>query len=439
MKETFVNGTVLTNCYVVLVCLLPLLGHAHDTAKALQQLSLSDAKALMLAHSREVQEARQAIISAAGAVQSADTAPNPTLSLQSININPKQGFGSGNITQKNIDSTIGINQLFERGNKRALRTETAKHLYSASQADLDGLLRQLSFNVSSAYFALSGAQETLRTAQENAYLAEAILVAAHKRKAQGDLSGADVERVRLDALRARNDAEQAQIGLDRARIVLARLLVIDANAPLVAVDAWPTWEQSEPEMSTVAMNDLIDAQPVVKAAQLRFNAAQTFAQLVHAQRTRDVSIGVQYEHYPASQVANSAGTGNSFGVSVQWPLFINNYFDGDIKSAEATQEAARAELERVRESIASQFRLAQRELNAAAAQMLRYQTKLLEAARKSADASEFAFKNGAIPVIDLLDARRAYRGVQIEAIAARVNFATTLAAWRTITLKDAIQ
>ena len=67
MKETFVKWTALTNCYVVLLCLLPLLGHAYDTGKTLQQLSLSDAKALMLAHSREVQEARQAIISAAGA------------------------------------------------------------------------------------------------------------------------------------------------------------------------------------------------------------------------------------------------------------------------------------------------------------------------------------------------------------------------------------
>jgi len=43
--------------------------------------------------------------------------------------------------------------------------------------------------------------------------------------------------------------------------------------------------------------------------------------------------------------------------------------------------------------------------------------------------AEFAYKQGAQSVMDLLDARRTYKATQIEAASARSDYATALAAW----------
>jgi cobalt-zinc-cadmium efflux system outer membrane protein len=55
---------------------------------------------------------------------------------------------------------------------------------------------------------------------------------------------------------------------------------------------------------------------------------------------------------------------------------------------------------------------------------------LLAEAKKSSDSAEFAYKNGAIGVMDLLDARRTLRAIQLDAAAAQADYAKALAAWQ---------
>ena len=47
-----------------------------------------------------------------------------------------------------------------------------------------------------------------------------------------------------------------------------------------------------------------------------------------------------------------------------------------------------------------------------------------------AKAAEFAYAKGAMGIMDLLDARRTLRQVQVEAAVARSEHAKALAAWR---------
>ncbi|MDQ2987915.1 MAG: TolC family protein, partial [Pseudomonadota bacterium] len=53
---------------------------------------------------------------------------------------------------------------------------------------------------------------------------------------------------------------------------------------------------------------------------------------------------------------------------------------------------------------------------------------LLPASARSADAAEYAFRNGAAGVMDVLDARRTRRATLLEAAAARADYAKALAA-----------
>ena len=70
------------------------------------------------------------------------------------------------------------------------------------------------------------------------------------------------------------------------------------------------------------------------------------------------------------------------------------------------------------------------DLEASRKRLARFDAELLVAARRVADAQEFAYQKGAIGVLDLLDARRTLRAVRLDAAASRADFAKALAAWR---------
>jgi cobalt-zinc-cadmium efflux system outer membrane protein len=92
--------------------------------------------------------------------------------------------------------------------------------------------------------------------------------------------------------------------------------------------------------------------------------------------------------------------------------------------------AALDALERARAVAGIELRRAASDLNAAAERLERYETSLLGAAGRSAQAAEFAFLRGATSVLEVLDARRTLRAVQLESVTARADYAKALAAWR---------
>jgi cobalt-zinc-cadmium efflux system outer membrane protein len=167
----------------------------------------------------------------------------------------------------------------------------------------------------------------------------------------------------------------------------------------------------------------------VRAAAARAEAADRARELAQSLRTRDVTVSAQFEHYPTSE-ANSAGSGNSFGVGFAVPLFLRHSYEGETARAQADWYAARDAYDRTVALAKAEIARARGDVAAARERRSRIEGELLPQAQKSADAAEFAFRNGAIGVMDLLDARRTLRAVQIEASAARADHARALAALR---------
>ena len=86
--------------------------------------------------------------------------------------------------------------------------------------------------------------------------------------------------------------------------------------------------------------------------------------------------------------------------------------------------------ERARALALGELRRAASDLNSAADRVERFDTALLSAAGRSNQAAEFAFERGASSVLEVLDARRTFRSVQVEALAARDDYARAFAFWR---------
>jgi cobalt-zinc-cadmium efflux system outer membrane protein len=180
---------------------------------------------------------------------------------------------------------------------------------------------------------------------------------------------------------------------------------------------------------------MIERRADVHAAKSRVEAAAITYQLANSLRTRDVTVGFQYEHYPAS-AANPQGSGNSYGIAVQIPLFTGNIFKGDIRAAEAALALAQENDALTRELALNDLLKSWQDVRSSFERIKRYDDGLLSAAKKSADAAEFAFKFGALGVIDVLDARRTYRSIQLDALTALTDYAKSLAVWKLNFLED---
>jgi cobalt-zinc-cadmium efflux system outer membrane protein len=357
--------------------------------------------------------------------------PNATLSMNTASISREPGIGSSSLSQKQMDTIFRIDQPFERGDKRTLRVDAASGLYRAAQADSLDLVRQQLATLRGAYFDLKQAQEKAEVLAGTADLFSNTLAAAQRRLKAGDLSQADVAKVQVDYERAQNDARAARGEFSRNQIALAYMLGLEADAAaLRPVDAWPTLERAYPD----AIEQAVEARPDVLAAKARLEAAEKLRDLARAQRTRDVTLGAQYERYPGSVPVNSVG----FGVAI--PLFTGNNFEGDIQKAEVDRYASIDALARARAIAENDLRRAASDLNSAADRLERFDGSLLGAAARSAQAAEFAFQRGAISVLEVLDARRTHRAVQLEALAARTDHAKALAAWRaSLTSADSLK
>ena len=376
-----------------------------------RDLALPEAESLLVRNNRELQAARRAMESADAQRVIAGARPNATFSINST------GIGSN----AKPDTVFRIDQPFERGNKRELRLDAAAGLQRAARNDYLDVLRQQLAVLQGAYYDLKLAQDRAQTLAENAQLFSGTLAAAERRLKAGDLAPADVAKVQVDYERAQNDARSAQADLARAQLTLAYLLALEAEArELRAVEAWPALERAD----AAALEEAIDARPDVAAARTRVEAAERLRDLARAQRTRDVTLGAQYERFPGNVPVNSVG----FGFAV--PLFTGYDFAGDIQKAEVDRYAALDTLARVRAVARNELARAASDLNAAAERVERYDASLLGAANRSAQASEFAFSRGAISVLEVLDARRTLRAVRLEALGARADYAKALGAWR---------
>jgi len=402
------------------------LGQSDD----LGALTLVQAEQLLRSRNRELQAARRALEAAQANTLSAGARPNPTLSLGVGAINPSVGLGAGPLRNKIVDSSIRIDQIIERGDRRELRVANARSLEAASAEDFSDTFRQQRLALRAAYYDLLLAQDKVDIARDTTSLFEGSLRAAELRLKAGDIARADVARLRVDALRALNDARAAEADRRRAQLALAYLIGAEAKASdLRAADPWPPLAALE---GAGVADELIERRSDVRAAKNRVEAAQKARDLARGLRTRDVTVGAQFDHYPINPsyaLGSGAGNGNTYGVFMSIPLFARYYYEGEIQRSEVDYSAALETLDEVRAQARSELSRTLSDLQAAAERLRRYAESLLVEARKAVDSVEFAYKNGAIGVMDLLDARRTLRMIQIDSATARNDYSKALAAW----------
>ncbi|MFD1122582.1 TolC family protein [Methylophilus flavus] len=400
----------------------------------LDHLTLPQAEQLFAGYSRELLVAKRSVQSAEADTLIAGQRPNPVLSVgvSSLNLNRGQGNmnqnGNNGLWDKTYNSTLQVSQLYERGNKRELRTSVAESAVKASEFDLKETYRRQGLAMVTAYYDLKLAQETLQIQQVNVDLYDKTLEAAEFRLKAGDVASADVARIRVDALRAKNDLRQAQATVQKAQAQLAYLIGKDQDAAsLYVADPWPLpGEESAVHEGETWLTERSD----IRAAEVRMQQAQDARKLAESLKTRDLTWSLAYQHFPGQEPGSGPDT---VGATVSIPLFTNYNYEGEAARAEVDYNSATDAKEQVRAAALAEMRSAKADLEAAIDKNRRFDMSILTEAQKASDAAEFAYKHGAMSVMDLLDARRILRALQLESASVRADYAKSLFAWRAAT------
>src|SRR5262249_35401807 len=104
----------------------------------------------------------------------ASLSPNPTLTFGAEQFDVGHPFGDIVTTNSNTAAnrvyTFRFDQVFERGDKKRLRTEAADYQLQAAEAQILDATRQQMFQLKQLFYTAVLARENLRVAQENLYL-----------------------------------------------------------------------------------------------------------------------------------------------------------------------------------------------------------------------------------------------------------------------------
>lgn len=401
----------------LLACLAAGAGQAQTPAP----LSLAQ----VLAAARDnglVALARSNVDAARADILAADHAPLPLLSAKAAAIDLQNGIGAGNLLRdKRIDKSIGLDWTWERGGKRALRTLAAERSAEAAAADLDDTRLQQQLAALGAFVDLLAAQQRITELDLIAGSAAQLAATAQRRVKAGDLAAQDANRSEIEARRVRLDLDLAE--LDRARAALALASLIGPLAPpdlRVAAD-WPL--APLPDTAAADIGRLVDQRSDVRAADARVQAASAARDAALALKRSDITWGTSVDHFPGSST-------RQVELRLQMPLQWGYNQQGEIGRAQALLAQARSAAERTRMLAANELQRLQRETLALAARAQAHADDIVPRARRATEQAELAYARGALPLTDLLDARRTLRSTLLDALAARADQAKAIGAWQ---------
>ena len=399
-----------------------------------QGLALAETNALSLAqvldaarNNFDIAQARGAVAAARADIVAADRPPFPILSVKLSSIDLQNGVGAGDwLRAKRVDKGVGIDWAWERGDKRALRTQVAQRAADAVQADMEENVVQQLLAASNAFYDLAAAQERESNVTSSATGTALIAEIAARRVRAGDLAHQDELRLEIEAERAKGEVVTAKLDRKRAMLILGSLMGL-TTLP-VSLRAQVKWPQpgdttAKAEFTEAAMQDFVNARSDLRAAAERVAAARSALDSASAQKKADVTWGVSLDHFPGTST-------RLLELRMQMPLQFGYEYQGEIGRAQGQLEAAEFALEKARHAARADFLGLLAQLQSSAERSQSFEQAILPRAREVASQAEFAYAKGALALNDLLDARRTLRLVSLDALTTQAEYAKAIVALR---------
>ncbi len=416
--------------------LLASIATGSSAQPAPETLSL-DAVLLRAARHPEVLISGADVDAASGGVVAADRAPLPTVSASLASIDLQHGMGPGSWTGgKRLDKGVGVDWVWERGDKRMHRTRSAELNLQAVRLDQTDVLLIRQIIIAGAFWDLLAAQDRVADSAQMLRSAEQMADTARLRLQKGDISEQEAARVLIETERARQDDATLRTARRLAAVSLAQAAALTSDR-IEAAGGWPAlpappsghMERPVPaEAATLpraapAVEQWVDQRADVRAARARLDAARAALDLARAAQVADITWGGGVNHYPPDQRA-------SVQLRAQFPWQLNYRFEGEIRQAMAGLQRAEVSLSQTRMAAESELTSLELRRTATAVRLASIETRILERSREVLNRAEAAYARGATSLTDLLDARRTFRAVRLDAVQARLDAARADTEWR---------
>ncbi|MGC2297446.1 MAG: TolC family protein [Acidobacteriaceae bacterium] len=327
--------------------------------------------------------------------------PNFTISGADINLpasNPASPYSyAANVTR-----------LFERGQKRRWRLDSARATTDVTRSQYNDQVRQTVLQIRNAFTNMLIAKQALRIVQDNLDSYNKTVDLSHVRLNAGDISRTDFERIDLQLAEFESDYDNARLDLIQASDSLQLLMGIEK--PSTTFDI--TGNTQPPDVAiTLAQveQNALAARPDYLAARQSVTVADANVKLADAQGTADPTIGGEYER---------TATYNSAGFQISIPLRIFDRNQGEKERTRFEAQSSRFAEIAARNQVLNDVDQAWAAYDSALDVAKRYNSHYTEEASRVRDNIEFSYRHGGSTLLDYLDALRDYRQVNLDALTA---------------------
>ena len=286
--------------------------------------------------------------------------------------------------------------------KRGAKIDAAVGKQAAAEATAADLDRRLTFEVRSRFVALLEARQRLDLARENRDRYRETVRVSEARVREGDISPAEFDKIALEQRGFEHEVADAEV--DRRAAVAALLPLLGIAAPDVDPVGTLTLPTVRDDVDHL-VDEALARRPDLRAAERSREAAEASLRLARAQRLPNPTLGLQYTH---SEFLISGDLANQLGTSFSVPLPVFDRNQGDIVRAEAEALIARHEVDQLRLEIPQEIRAAATSYTVARAQVERFESAFLRQAEEARSAAEASFREGAVSVLEFLEAERTF-------------------------------
>ncbi|MEO7363773.1 MAG: TolC family protein [Gemmatimonadaceae bacterium] len=388
---------------VVLASCLPQLIRAQAAAPQAPPLTLLALLDSVRTNYPTLQAAASRVRAAQGIRTTAGVFGNPVLSYETDQT-PFPGSRAlvGMSRQTMITAMVPLESFYQRGP----RVTRANAELRAAEADVMSIRQQVGLDASAAYYRLAIAQIDVETTQDLAGWLDSVVAYNRPRVREGVTSEADLIRSMIERDRVAAEGAMQLAELLRARAALRAYFPNANGATTVTIDDIPFRHPallSNGGISDEALQASAQTRGEVRAANERVTASSAAISAERSLTLRQLgaTVGAMQSMGQTSMIA---------GLSMPLPIFDRNR--GEVQRANAERDVAQFEL-------AAQQRAANAEVRGAydAAMVLtararlltqRDTSNLLRRAEESRRTALGAYREGAVPLLQVIDAARSW-------------------------------
>ena len=336
------------------------------------------------------------VAAAQGGVTTAKTWQNPELS---VGPGVRENVATGGPPKPGFNGTFELNQLFLFPGKRQLFIAIAQRNVEISKLALEGFRFQLTTAVRKTFYEYLAAEKIVKLRQDQIQSAQTFYEAATKRAQAGFASDFETVKGQADLINARKLARAAEGNVTTARVELNMLLGRPSSAPLHPTGAL---EGTATKNTVEGYVGLAMAQnPSLRTQELQANLAGLNLRKTRFGRRPDFAIG------PAIEYSSNAGE-RTYALRATVALPLWNQAKGEILTANAEQQKALAEIEKLRVEITGGVTKAAAKLEVARDQLALYSPEFLQKLKDFVAQAEQGYAQNATTLIIYLDAKRTY-------------------------------